>query len=204
MPIAEPETLDGSYELPQEFWPEIGKIVVRWAYLEHCLQRVVWGLLPVDPPAGRRAVNNPPNMGDWVSMIVDLAILRNVQLEKAMLDTLKKDAPEPARWRNLVAHGLWAQRPDGSWLVQNTKERHPEDVEGLTYQKRVLEPGGEPVDAAVLKWVVYKIEALIAIAEALRVDVLKQMKAKASPPAQPSTVTFSVPTSASSYMPPRR
>jgi hypothetical protein len=201
MPTARHEAPPASYNLPEEFWAEIGRIVVRWAHLEHCLQRVVWLLLGVDPSAGRRAVKDPSDMGQWVSLIVDLAALCEMVLDRAKLEALKSEkATEAAKWRNLVAHGLWAKRPDGSWIVQNIKGSHPNDVDGLSSKKRVIEPEGVLVDGGMLRAHLPTIEALIASANSLRQDVVTQLAAKQR---QPSPVADwgTVLTSATNYRP---
>ena len=175
MRVAERVASPALYDLPQEFSEEIGRIVVRWAYLEHYVQRIVWMLLELDPKRGRLAVRDP-SMQERIVMISDLASLQAIKLElSAFLNNAKVTAGE----RNLVAHGLWMKDADGSWYVQDTKGEHPKDVKGLLSHKRRIEPGSVKLDIERLRSITSAIDGLIGSARSLQAEAEKQMPGRA-------------------------
>ena len=99
MRVAERVASPALYDLPQEFSEEIGRIVVRWAYLEHYVQRIVWMLLELDSKRGRLAVRDP-SMQERIVMISDFASLQAIKLElSAFLNNAK-----------VTAGQLWSRR----------------------------------------------------------------------------------------------
>lgn len=187
MLVAEKIVVPASYELPEDFSHEIGRIIVYWAFLEHYVQRIVWLLLKVDAKRGRVAVRDA-SMERLIDMIADLASIEAAKLET--LDTFKSKTSKAAGDRNLVAHGLWMKYEDGSWYVQDIKGSHPKDVKGLQSHKRRIVPGSVKMDAEKLRSITAEIKRLIGSAKSLQEEVAKLMA---------SRTTFTVETSAASY-----
>ena len=73
--IAEPVTGLASYNLPSTFVREIGRIIVSWAYFEHCVQEMNWQALGISAAAGRISMREP-GVTDRLEMLRNLIELR--------------------------------------------------------------------------------------------------------------------------------
>jgi hypothetical protein len=107
------------YEIPAQFCREIGRIIVRWAYLENAVRRLTWDILQVDQKLGRVAIRDP-RMDDYFDMILDIAHLKKVPIDQTKISSLITRSNETAKWRDLLCHGMWVPTPNG-W-VSNKSE----------------------------------------------------------------------------------
>jgi hypothetical protein len=158
--VAPPE-----YDLPANFSREIGRIVVRWAYFEHAVRRLVWDVLGVDDKIGRIAVRDP-RIDDRIEMLGDIAFLKKISIDASSLASLKAKANEVLRWRDLVSHGLWIPTSEG-WLLQMIGGSYPKSYEA-EHPKRRVNPEGINVSLEGLRSVVYATEILIGDVLTLR------------------------------------
>lgn len=129
-------TYPARYRLPVAYSTEIGRIITRWAFLESRLRDAAHKLVKVHPKIGRVAVREP-RVVDHVTMIEDLARLRDIQLPvnwkqfRKMLQNLESV-------RDKIAHGLW---------LKHDKHRVP--VLQQTKGSYVPSPGGQSVKARI-------------------------------------------------------
>lgn len=101
--------------------------MVRWAYLEHSLQTIVWMLVGVTQPVGRLAVREP-RIPERVRLIEDLANLRDVELPKEVLKAIGTQAIDIGRNRDLLAHGHWTfDEACSIWQVVLTRGKWSDD-----------------------------------------------------------------------------
>jgi hypothetical protein len=149
---------EATYTIPEPFETEIGRIIVRWAYLEDLIQQIVWGLLDLDPAYGRLAVREP-RVSDRLKMIRDLAQLRKIRLFPHW-DNFAADAATLSGKRDLVAHGAWIPTPDGNWHLERTRGLYrPEPF--VSKVNRRVEPTAISVTLPALKSISSGIENLI-------------------------------------------
>ena len=159
------------YEIPASFVREVGRIIVRWAYFENAVSRLVWDAMGVDPKMGRVAVQDP-RMEDKIAMISEIAYLRKLTIDQAKLDDLIKKAKETDPWRNLV--GLWIPN-DGGWLLQKIGGQYSKDYEA-EHRKRRINPEGINVDLEGLRSISEGIKFLINETLTLRAELQDQLK----------------------------
>ena len=159
-------------EIPARFSREIGRIIVRWAYLEHIIRRLGWDILGVDQKIGRIAVRDP-RVDDYLDMIADIASLKNIKIDTSNLSSLKSRANEVLRWRDLLGHGIWIQTPDG-WLLQMISGNYPKNYKA-EYRKRRINPEGLNVDIEGLRSVSNGVEILIGEVSSIRKALREQL-----------------------------
>jgi hypothetical protein len=161
------------YKLPQSFHRQIGHIIVRWAYFEQCVRRLVWDVLGVDDKTGRIAVRDA-RIDDRIEMIGDIAHLRKIKIDSAALKSLEARANEVLRWRDLLAHGIWISK-DRGWLLQMTAGKYPKNY-AAEHRKRRVNPEGVNVTIEGLHNVSHAIEILIDDVLKLRDDLWRQLQ----------------------------
>jgi hypothetical protein len=140
--------------------------MVRWAYFEHATRRLVWDAMQVDDRLGRVAIRDP-RIDDRIAMIGDIAFLKNLKIDPAVLTLLTSRANEILRWRDLLAHGIWIPADHGKWFLQMTRGTYPKDHEA-EHRKRLINPEGVNVDIDGLRTVSDGIKVLIDYVLALR------------------------------------
>jgi hypothetical protein len=170
---AERVTGTARYDIPHSLYREIGRIVVRWAYFEHCVQDMVWQAMQVSHSVGRIAVREP-RVTDRLEMLRDLVKLRkatwNDQLFKSILGRAKLITAR----RDLLAHGIWGNHPAGlwtstdTWHVQLTRGSWPKNLSELVAGSRKVNPQMVPIDLSELRSTTSEIDKLITDLKALR------------------------------------
>lgn len=161
------------YKLPQSFHRQIGHIIVRWAYLEHVTRRLLWDVLGVDEKIGRIATRDP-RIDDRIEMIGDVAFLRKIKIDPAIVKSLKTRTNEVLRWRDLLAHGIWI--PSGEmWLLQMTSGTYPKNYKA-EHRKRRINPEGVNVSIEGLHTVSNATEILIDEVLGLREALEAQLR----------------------------
>jgi hypothetical protein len=113
------------FDLPASLSREIGRIVVRWAYLEFVVQQIIWNLAQVTFPVGRLAVREP-RLEDRIVLVRHLAELRGINLPEKPVATLQTNSRTLARERDILAHGYWFFE-DGQWRVVLTRGKWPDN-----------------------------------------------------------------------------
>lgn len=158
-------------QLPARLTREIGRIIVRWAYFEHCVQEMVWGALNVSPAAGRIAVREP-RVIDRLDILRDVIKLRGGEMDWDLLKSMLERARLLAAKRDLLAHGMWHHHATtGEWLVQLARGSWPKDAAHLIAGSKKVTPESVPMDAEKLRAATSEIDALI--------DDLKRLRASA-------------------------
>ena len=153
-------TAEADYRIPAPYCREIGRIIVRWAYLEDLIQYIVWDLLHLDEAYGRLAVRDP-RITDRLNMVRDLAALRKSAIDSKEFKFIYDQAERLATLRDHVAHGIWMKAPDGEWKIERTRGFHPKDVSPEKLSRRI-EPDALHADLNGLRSIVAGIDALIS------------------------------------------
>lgn len=152
------------YNLPVEFTQEIGVAVVRWAYYERIIQKIVWLLVDAGETVGSYAVREP-RITERIEMIRDLAAFRSLNIDQKRLDRMGKVADWALKTRDLVAHGIWG-RVNGEWVIEHRRGQHSKD-EDVPHRSRRSFPGGIIMNVTELQRLTKVIEKLIIEAVAL-------------------------------------
>ena len=129
-------TYPGCYRLPTSYSTAIGRYITRFAALESALRHLIYVLLEVDRKMGRVAVRNP-RIEDSLTMIRDLVALRSFQTTLD-LNLLAKECKKLEKFRDKLAHGVWAKHPKSQLPVLQ--------VTAGTYSEK---PGGKSVKARI-------------------------------------------------------
>lgn len=141
------------YDLPRSYNEQLGRIIVRWGYLEHHAQDIVYWLLGVSPKAGRVAVNEP-RLADRIDMIAELAHLYAIKTTPKQVKSLRDKAEDYKFFRDLYAHGLWLyDKKQDRFLVQMTRGAKPNKPPHATKYEwnRRIRPAGLPTHDAELE-----------------------------------------------------
>ena len=146
------------YQIPASLSREVGRIIVRWAYLEHSIRRLGWRVLGIDQKLGRIAIRDP-RLDDYIDMVADVAYLKRIQLDQAKLSNLKTKINEVAKWRDLLGHGIWIPK-NGNWMIQRTSGNYPKNFKA-EHRKRRINPEGVNVDLEGLRTISDGIAILI-------------------------------------------
>jgi hypothetical protein len=113
-----------SYDLPAPMSREIGRIIVRRAYLEHYIQAIIWAIAfngdEHGASLGRIAIREPSSKESQLDLLQCVAEVRKIKLDFQLLKSIKTRSKAIADRRNLVAHGLWTELDQG-WIVQQTR-----------------------------------------------------------------------------------
>jgi hypothetical protein len=96
-------------DLPAALLREIGRVIVRYANLEHRLNDVIYLLVDVDPKRGRLAVREP-RATDRLEIIRDLVELTQMRIT-VDLKSVAKILEPVQRKRDQLAHGIWLRDP---------------------------------------------------------------------------------------------
>jgi len=173
-------TQPASYELPALFNREIGRIVVRWAYLEHYLQNLCFMLLRLSQVEGRLAVRSP-RASDRLDMIDDLVFLNKLSTDNVAAERVRRIVSENAEFRDLFAHGLWTfSRTHNKWSVQNTRGSWRNSAtKDRTARKKLVAPEGVLVTLRALKRTVTDLEQAILDAKLIQATLEKQLQERA-------------------------
>lgn len=158
------------YELPATYHREIGRIIVRWAYYEHYMQRLLWAVaFAADAKGaalGRLAVREG-KPEEQLSLLSSLSELRRITFDDAVFKRLKPRAPQVAEKRNLIAHGLWTDPEGGGWAVQQTRGAWESSTDGPRGKKKIT-PEGVIMKLEDLRAIGADVESLIVDAAALK------------------------------------
>lgn len=168
------------YDIPGDLSREIGNVLVRWAYLEHCLQTTIWNLAQVIQPIGRLAIREP-RVEDRVRLIRDLAELRGIEIDQQATNAISSSARKNVTHRDTLAHGHWVYDDEtNTWLVILTRGKWSDDEPH--HRSRSVVPEALIVTVPALQGISTEIEKIIKLAELLSQQVENQL---APPPEVP-------------------
>ena len=174
------------YDLPNHITTRIGRISVRFSYLEYQLTQSVWLLVGVDYQLGRLVIRDQrPN--DRVGLIETLANLKKVKLPSTKdIKDLRRVLAEITEHRNLLVHGLWAQHNDGTWTVQDTSGSRNDQKLSPSKRKRVVLPEASGINFEFLDSLIKELDTAIGKASDLLSIIRSQVPASLDTPPQPS------------------
>jgi hypothetical protein len=156
-----------AHQLPPSFSREIGRIIVKFAYFEQCVQEMIWQALELSEAAGRIAVREP-RITDRLDMLRDVIGLLNSAWDEELFKSMRQRANLIAAKRHMLVHGLWYHHPLGEWHVQLTRGSWPKTEEELVVGSKKITPESVPIAADELKSATAEIDALIADLKRLR------------------------------------
>lgn len=146
-----------TYQLPAALIREIGRVIVRWSYVEHELNCFFWALVlkgdEHGAAIGRLAM---PKVADC-DLIARVAEIRRFSYDKDQLDRIKKQMKTLSEQRNLLAHGIWTNTARIGWAVQQTRgawDERPGGPKGV--------PEAVPMGVDDVRNIVSDLDALIA------------------------------------------
>lgn len=163
-----------SLDLPASHAREIGRIVVRWSYLEHQTQAIILNLARLTSPFGR-IVARQPRLEDRLLMIKQLAELHGIAINDDILDRLSDGVRLISPKRDAIVHGFWLKRPDG-WHLGIERGKW-QDAEAPTKYKTIL-PESAAVTSTDLATIWKGVDTLIDLMDL----VMRQVFEKLQPP----------------------
>jgi len=154
------KTYTPRFDLPGHMTRQIGRIIVRYAYLEHYARVIIYELLNLDAKRGRVAVREP-DLTDRINMIADLALFNGVDVPETKITSLTKKTDDNKSLRDLYAHGLWTY-DNGRWMVQVARGNNPRKP-GTSKRaaSRRARPAGLIVKPENLQFMVADLEDII-------------------------------------------
>jgi hypothetical protein len=155
------------HQLPPSFSREIGRIIVKFAYFEQCVQEMVWQALELSEAAGRIAVREP-RITDRLDMLRDAIGLLSGGWDEELFKSMRQRANLIAAKRHMLAHGIWYYHPLGEWHVQLTRGSWPKTEDELVAGSKKIMPESVLITANELRSTTAEIDALIADLKRLR------------------------------------
>jgi hypothetical protein len=168
-----PELSAARYDIPAQYVNEIGRIVVRLTYFEHCLRAIIWNLAQVDQRVGRLAIRDQ-GVGESIDIIRDLLALRGMSIKNESILPVRARALEISGLRDLVVHGAWGRGADRRWRVIKIREDRVQHVSDPRIERR-LNTEAVTVRIEGLRAIASGIEPLIKWARALSVSIGKRL-----------------------------
>lgn len=163
------ETYPVLRELPNSYYPVIGRIMVEWSYLENILRDCAYMLLRVSRKQGRIAVRSPRS-NEVVTMIEDLMDLHNLST-RVNTRELKKALTKVNSARDALAHGLWVDHEGTDTpVLQIVSGSYPIEP-GEPAVKARISPIAMETTPEELERTVHDIRRLTEAAEFLRADL---------------------------------
>lgn len=96
---------------------EIGRLIVRYAYVESYLQGIVYLLVGCNQGIGRLAIREP-RARDRLELIRDLIAAKGLTQPNADFKALSKAIEDAESMRNLCAHSPWTwSETENAWAV---------------------------------------------------------------------------------------
>jgi hypothetical protein len=158
------EHIKGSarYILPVSYSREIGRIMVRWAYLEHYVQDMIWQMLGLNKPAGRIAVREP-RLTDRLEMLRELIELREGTWDDTLFTSILSQARILLAKRDLLAHGIWHFLEHANeWHVQRARGSWPKNLRELVAKSKRVVPESVHIELETLRSATKDLDELIS------------------------------------------
>jgi hypothetical protein len=164
--------------IPVSLSREIGRIIVKWAFLENYVQRTVCMVTGITLEEGAFVLREP-RLEDRLQMLVDIVELRGLRLNDTHFKAVQQNVADSAEIRNLCAHGAWAFVPrERQWAVRNTQGSWS-DRQHLpkTLRKKKVLAEGLLLDVDSLRIISTQLEQAINHAMLLHDDLFEQILA---------------------------
>ena len=160
--------------VPEQYYPEIGRIVTLYAYAEHRAQYIIHRLVRLNPTIARITINEP-RLDERVELIGQLAHLRKIPISEATIKRLKNDAEEIKFTRDIYAHGLWLYdvrlKRFLIYVTRGKKEtQKPPGMSRFDWNRKVR-PSGMIVKIEDMHMLIEDLKVWITEIEALRVGI---------------------------------
>lgn len=175
------------YDLPATVCRDIGRIITRWAYVEHYLQNIVYMLIGVSQAIGRLAVREP-RATDRLDLIRDLIAAKGLTEPDVDYKALRLAMEDIEDLRNVTAHSIWhwssqhqawvVQIARGSWEGVNKTDRAKKS-------KRIA-PEGQIIKSTTFAGYILGIDGIIQILKKMQANLEEQLAASDKKPPSPS------------------
>jgi hypothetical protein len=170
-----PLAFTSDFGLPATYTAQIGRFIVRWAYLDHHINTILWavafnvgGKLAAD--LGRLALTEKP-LEARLRLIRQLAAVRKIRIDEKALKAIESKSKALVEERNLLTHGTW-DKEKHRWYVKQTRGEWPGTAKGPKGPKK-LAPEAVPRTPAQIKASVAEVERLIEAVMALKQSSLR-------------------------------
>ena len=162
------------YRLPVAYSTEIGRIIMRWAFVEWQLKQIVYRIVGVGPKVGRLAVQQP-RVDAHITMIADVMKLQKITVSTDF-KKLSDGLVQLKNIRDAIAHGVWMKHPSTKLpMLQITKGKW--SIAAMPGIKRVVEPQGAVVTIEKLREIVRSIEGAARTVSKLETEIAAQLSA---------------------------
>lgn len=142
---------------------DIGRIIVKWAYIEQYMQGLVYMAAKVSPEIGRLAVREP-RLNERLDLILDLLHLRKLNTPPIDYKVFREILSDLEDMRNVVAHSawVWSDNPKG-WAAHVARG----NWEGIprtdrSNRSKRTRPEGQLIKDGILKTYIDGADWLIA------------------------------------------
>ena len=160
--------------LPVAYSTEIGRIITRCAYLEHCMQELVFVLLHLHPKAGRLAVRRP-RQTDYFEMLIDLIKLRNLK-SSSNLNKTASAIKKAYQLRDALAHSIWIKHDQTDTPVLQYLSGSYVPIPGAKKVKRRIDPDAMEISLETLRKNRKNIEVISKTIQKIKAEVAIQLK----------------------------
>jgi hypothetical protein len=175
------------FDLTASMSRDIGRLIVRYAYLEQYLQSTIYMVIGVEAGIGRLAVREPGRLTDKLDLLLDLMAARKLQLPDDLnIKEVREAIDDTMDMRNLCAHSTWTWNAEhAAWTVFVSRGQW----EGIPKAERArknkkLFPEGQIVRPRTLKLYVDGTDAIRKALLQLQASLREQLKErlKSHPP----------------------
>lgn len=159
------------HDVPPSLCRDIGRVMVRWAYFENLLRKLVWEIVGVDEKVGRLVIKTP-RIKDTLDLLRDIASLKGIEINAEIFTKVKSISNDISGKRDTLAHGAFTLPTDGIWRVVRFSGTWPKPAfEGKRVTRRT-HPEAIKVEAEGLQSILAGIDVLIEWASELRNGLL--------------------------------
>lgn len=166
------------FDLPATILRDVGRVIVRYAYLEQYLQHVIYMVLGVSAGVGRIAVREPGRLTDKLDLLRDLIAAKALKEPDVDFKELRAAIEDAMDFRNLCAHSTWTWAEDlKGWAVLVSRGQWTERPKSdRASRSKRLNPEGQVVRSDVLRGYVEGLAAIETMFRRVQADLEQQMK----------------------------
>jgi len=165
------------YDLPAPMCRDIGRLMVRFAYVENYLQGIVYLLVGCDQGIGRLAIREP-RATDRLELILDLIAAKNLTQPDIDFKTLRKALTDAEKMRNLCAHSAWTWAEErNSWALLVAQGQWPEIPKSdRARRNKRLFPEGSLIRRETIPLYVKTMDDIVLILKELQANLTEQLQ----------------------------
>jgi hypothetical protein len=146
-------------KLPADYLLAIGEVVTTWARLEVELRSLTFSILGLTAQQGRTAVRTP-RAKEMLLMIQELTQIQGLSITRVDMPRFVTFLELVENRRNLIAHSLWLQGANNTYVVQN--------LQGSWNKQEARKDGRHPKKRVDPEGVALKSSELLDLAENIR------------------------------------